>query len=250
MRVMAPASVMAMPLTDDPIKTVESTDVLSTFEYKVELEKSECNYRKFELVPVELHATAELSGSVLTAAGQPVATGYVYLIDATDSQHSTPIKIEEDGSFKFKEVAVGEYFLALNPENEAPDKDDPPYPRAFYLNAADVSRATKIVVSEGARLENLILRVGPAWKGRTVSGKVVWEGGGPVRNTHLSLYDGDRYIRLVDVDSDGKFKFTVYGEFDYGIRAQAWGARPGQSDRIAIADKSTNLTLVLKREKP
>ena len=163
-----------------------------------------------------------------------------------DSNRFESTKIEANGSFKFEGVAVGEYFLVLNPDNEAPDANDPPYARTFYPNGTNAGGATKIVVTEGARLENLTLRVGPPWRARTVSGRVVWQDGGAVPKASLSLYDGDRYIRHVDVDKNGRFKFKVYGDFKYALEAKEWGERSGKSDRILITDKSTNLTLVLK----
>ena len=64
---------------ESSVVMVESTDVLTTIEYKVELGKSHCDYREFDLFPVDLHATAEVSGAVLTASGQPVEKGSVYL---------------------------------------------------------------------------------------------------------------------------------------------------------------------------
>ena len=230
---------------EELLSRFEVTDTLSTFEYKVELEKNQCDYRQFELFLVDLHATAEISGSVLTASGRPVNKGHVHLFQGKDSSFT---KIEADGTFKFEGVAVGEYLLVLNPGNEAPDEDDPPYPRTFYPNASDKDRATKIVVTEGAKLENLTLRVGPAWKARTVSGRVKWADGGPVSDAHISLYDGDRYVRRHTVDDKGRFSFQVYGDFKYTISAEVWDEHPGKSDRVAITGKSTNLTLVLKPE--
>ena len=229
---------------DVPISDYKVTDALTTFEYKVEVRKNECDYRQFDLFRVDLHATAEISGHVLTASGQPVNKGFVHLFKDGEDYRLT--EIEVNGTFKFEAVAVGEYFLILNPRNEAPDANDPPYPRTFYPNAPDESGATKIVVTKGANLENLTLRVGPAWKARTVSGRVTWSDGSPVRNAHVSLYDGDRYVRMSELDDKGRFSFQVYGEFNYAIKAQAWRERRGESERIAITNKTTNLKLVLK----
>jgi hypothetical protein len=240
-----PASVSVMPIRDDPMK-VETTDTQTTIEYKIELEKSECDYRQFDLFHVDLHATAEISGSVLTAAGAAINKGYVHLINVSDTEGSISTKIGPDGSFKFEGIAAGEYFLALNPRNEAPDNDDPPFARVYYPSASDVANATKIVVTEGAKLENLILRVGPAWKAKMVSGKLVWKDGGVAANAHLSLYSGDRYVRSVDADKNGYFNFKVYGDFKYVIQAQVWGKRSGESSRVAITEKSTNLTIVIE----
>lgn len=212
-----------------------------------ELRKSECDYREINVFPIDLHATGEISGSVLTASGRPVDRGRVYLLKGEgDSSRFNSTKIEANGSFKFEGVAAGEYFLVLNPDNRAPDEDDPPYARAFYPNATDAAGATKIVVTEGAKLEHLTLRVGPPWKARTVSGRVVWQDGSAVTKADVSLYERDRNIQLVEVDKNGRFKFQVYGDFNYAIEALVWGERPGKSERVSITDKSTNLTLVLK----
>ena len=138
--------------------------------------------------------------------------------------------------------------LVLNPRDEAPGENDPPYARAFYPNAADASGATKIVVTEGAKLENLTLRVGPQLRARAVSGKVIWKDRGPVADADVLLYDGDRYVRRINADKKGWFSFTIYGDFKYAIAASLWGEPNGKSDRVPITEKSTNLTLVLKPE--
>jgi hypothetical protein len=195
-----------------------------------------------------LHATAEISGHVLTASGRPVSPGYVNLVSASNPDDRTFKEIDNNGSFKFEGVAVGEYYLVLNPRNEAPDENDAPYPRTYYPNAQDAAAATKIVITEGAKLENLTLHVGPQWKERIVTGKVLWQDGRIPSNAHVSLYDGDRYIRLIKLDEKGRFSFKVYGDFKYAIIAEAWGQDHGKSERTSIAnEKSTGLKLVLKR---
>ncbi|HEU4769111.1 MAG TPA: carboxypeptidase-like regulatory domain-containing protein [Pyrinomonadaceae bacterium] len=245
-KVLVPSSVAVMSTRDDLLDKMETTDALTTIEYKVELGKSQCDYRQFDTFPVDLHATAEVSGFVLTASGRPVDQGYVYLQRTSDGDRSDFTKIEGDGSFKFEGVPVGEFHLVLNPRNEAPGEDDPPYARVFYPNATDVSGATKIVVTEGAKLENLTLRVGRAFKARTVSGKVVWEKGGPGAGASLSIYNGDQYVRSATADKKGLFSFKLYGDFKYSVHAHVFGVPYGKSDPVAITDKSTNLTLVVK----
>lgn len=103
------------------------------------------------------------------------------------------------------------------------------------------------MVTEGAKLGNLTLRVGRPWKERAVSGKVIWQDGQVPENAHVSLYDGDRYIRLVKLDEKGGFDFKVYGDFKYVIGAEVWGQTRGRSQRMPITkEKSTGLKLVLK----
>jgi hypothetical protein len=226
---------------------LKATDSLTTFEYEVKVERNQCQYRQIDTVKVDLHATAEVSGNVLTAKGGAVNPGYVYLVNAANSDRSSYEMLDANGSFKFEGVPVGEYYLVLNPRNEAPDDHDAPYPRTYYPNVPEVSAATKIVVTEGAKLENLTLRVGPPWREQVVSGKVVWEDGRVPENSHVSLYDGDRYIRMIELDEKGGFESKVYGDFQYAVIAEVWGQLRGKSERISITNsKSTGLTLVLK----
>lgn len=245
-RVLIPSSVSVAETIDNRFDKIETTDTLTTVEYKVELGKNQCDYRRLDLFPVDLHATAAISGNVLTSSGRPVDKGYVYLQSGADPDWSTYTKIEADGSFKFEEVAVGEYLLVLNPGNRAPGEDDPPFARTYYPNAANSNGATKIVVTEGGKLENLTLRVGPPLKARVVSGRIVWKDGGMATDAHLSLYDDDRYVRMIKADKKGVFSFKVYGDFKYIIKAAMFGEPFGESDRVPVTDKSTNLTLVLK----
>jgi hypothetical protein len=227
---------------------ITTTDALTTLEFEVQIAKNQCRYWQIDTVKIDLHATAEVSGNVLTASGRPVSPGWVWLVNTADPDDSDSQRLEDDGSFKFEGVAVGEYYLVLNPRNEAPDENDAPYPRTYYPNGHEASAATKIVVTEGAKLENLVLRVGPRWKERVVTGRVVWEDGRSPTNADIKLYDGDRYIQQIEFDEKGRFNFKVYGDFKYAIHAEVLGHEQGKSERVSIANqKSTGLKLVLKR---
>jgi hypothetical protein len=247
-RAFIPFAAAVMAYREDEQGKIETTDALTTFEYEVQIAKNQCHYRQLDAFKIDLHATAEVSGNVLNASGRPVSPGYVYLVNASNPDDSEFKKLEDNGSFKFEGVAVGEYYLVLNPRNQAPDENDAPYPRTYYPNMAEATAATKIVVTEGAKLENLTLRLGPRWKERVVTGKVVWQDGRSPQDAHISLYDGDRYIRLIKLDEKGRFNFKVYGDFKYAIDAEVWGQDRGKSERVSITnEKSTGLKLVLKR---
>src|ERR1043165_1508161 len=166
-----------MAYSEDEQGKITTTDALTTFEYEAQVAKNQCYYRETSAYQVDLHATAEVSGNVQTTSGRSLSIGYVYLVNASNPDESDFKKIEENGSFKFDGVAVGEYYLVLNPRNEAPGENDAPYPRTYYPNVREAGVATKIVVTEGAKLENLTLHVGPQWKERVVTGKVLWQDG-------------------------------------------------------------------------
>lgn len=247
-RAFIPFAALFMAQREDEQPKIDATDALTTFEYKVDIAKNQCNYRQIDAYKIDLHATAAVSGNVLTASGQPVSPGYVSLVNASDPDRGMSQKLENNGAFKFENIAVGEYYLILNPHNNAPDENDAPYPRTYFPNGAEAGGATKLVVTEGAKLENLTLRVGPSWKERIIAGKVVWQNGSQARDAHISLYDGKRYIRLIKLDEKGRFNFKVYGDFKYAIVAETWGKHQGRSERVSVTnEKSTDLKLVLKR---
>src|SRR5687768_16476977 len=139
---------------------LKPSDTLTTFEYEVQIAKNECHFRQIDAFKIDLHATAEISGNVLTTSGRPVSPGFVYLINVADTDDSRSELLEAGGSFKFKGVAVGEYYLVLNPRNQAPGDGHAPYPRTYYPNVPEAGAATKIVITEGAKLEHLTLHVG------------------------------------------------------------------------------------------
>jgi hypothetical protein len=169
--------------------------------------------------------------------------------DASDRNYT---KIEENGSFKFEGVAVGRYFLVINPNDSPPDENDAPYPRTFYPSASDSSQATPISVTEGAKLEKIDVRVRAPLRERVITGKVVWADGRPAQNAYVSLYDGaaDRYIRMIKTDEKGNFSMKVYGDFKYEIKAEMVVGTRGQGEKIKIpfTGKLKPFRLVIKPE--
>jgi len=114
--------------------------------------------------------------------------------------------LKNDGSFKFERVAPGEYHLVLNARHEVPEAYDAPYARTYYPATTDKRQAKKIQVFEGALIENLVMRVGPRMTERSVAGTVVWKSGRRLENAHVSVYSGNKYVRWVSIDEDGRFK--------------------------------------------
>ena len=230
------------------VKTVP-TDEQTVIEYPVELPTGRCTYSELNVYKVDLHATAEISGKVIDEAGQPVTRGYVHLADAVPQGgseawgESTPIG--GDGSFKFEGVAVGSFLLVINPHDEAPDGSHAPHPRTFYPGVADREQATPLVITEGLKVEGVTFRVRGPLRKRTVSGRVLWPDGKPVE-ANVSLYDGDKYVRMVKSGADGRFTMDVYGDFDYRLEAEAFGTKAGESERVKVPAQPEPAPIVLK----
>jgi hypothetical protein len=245
-----PSSVPLPSTQTDQGEKLESTGNLTTIEYKVQLRKFQCDYRQFDLFPDDdVQGTAKISGAVLDASGHPVRKGSVYLTTDIDYGEFKSAQLDTNGLFHFEKILGGEYFLVFNPDNNAPGPNDAPYPRTFYPHAPDSGGAARIIITQGAILDNLILRLGPALRARVVSGRVVWGDGTPATKVYLSLDEGERFVRSIDVDKNGRFSVKVYGDFKYVLEARGSSAgRYGKSERVSITDKSTNLKLVLKPE--
>lgn len=234
----------------------DATDDRTFIEYAVEIPAGRCAYNQVDVYKVDLHATAEVAGKVLDDADLPVTRGYVKLYRAEPKDGSNPeeasVSIGGDGSFKFEGVAVGNYYLVVNPRDEAPGESDAPHPRTFYPGVAELSKATPVVVTEGLKLEGLVFRVRPALKERVVTGVVVWPDGKPAAAALVTLYDAakGRYIRMVKADAGGRFEVSVYGDFKYEVSADVYGRRVGKSEKVKVSDSDDRplLKVVLKPE--
>jgi hypothetical protein len=230
----------------------QPTDEQTIIQYTLNIAERHCNYTELDVYKIDLHATAEIGGKVLDASGQPLTPGYIHLMNAEDASDRRSIKIEENGRFKFEGVAAGRYFLVINPDNGPPGEDAAPYPRTFYSGVSSLSQATPISVSEGAKLENIIFRVGSPLKARVLTGRVVWADGAVVQKAFVSLYNGQNgsYIRMFKTDAKGNFNTKLYGDFKYEVAAEMVGPRNGRGERVKVPStaKLKPLKLVIKPE--
>ena len=247
-RVTVPYAVQLMDNSNDDVTVnLTQTESLSTFEYDVTLEKSQCSYLELDVYGTDPRATATVAGSVRTTTGQAVDENAVSLINAVDTGPDYVELLKKDGSFRFQGVAPGEYHLVLNARNGY----DGPYRRTYYPATEDKREAKKVQVTEGATIEDLEMRVGSRLSERRVAGTVVWKSGRPTEGAHIALYSGDEYVRYVSIDEDGRFNFILYGDFDYSIEARDYiDEIEGRSQRIKIPQRNSSaLKLVIQRIK-
>jgi hypothetical protein len=245
-RVTVPYAVQLMDNSNEAVKVKSTqTESLSTFEYDVTLEKSECSYSELDVYGADPRETATVSGKVVTATGEAVDKSAVSLINLLDTGPDYVEILKQDGSFTFERVAPGEYHLVLNARNGF----DTPYARTYYPATEDERAAKTTQVTEGAMIEHLELRVGPRLSQRTVAGRVVWKSGRAPADAHLAVYSGDEYVRYVSIDEDGRFNFILYGDYDYSIEALDHSDEiEGRSQRIKIPRSgATGLKVVIQR---
>ena len=250
-RVLAPYLALLTSYSDEVIIRRTSTDSLSTFEYEVTLEKSECSYLVVDVSGDDPRPGATVTGSLLDATGQGVGTGVIDLINVVDTGPDYFSSLKRNGSFKFEKVAPGEYYIILNSTHEVPEEYDAPYARTYYPATLDKREAKKIQVTEGAKIENLEMRVGERMPERTVEGKAVWKNGRPPEDAYIRVYSGDKYVRRAEMERDGTFKFHLYGDFDYSIEAHDdIDEIEGRSQRVKIPQgDSAGHKLIIQRIK-
>ena len=251
-RILVPYLARRMSYSDSFGIRGTQTESLSTFEYDVTLEKSECSYLELEVDGTDPHATATVTGNVLTAAGQAVDKGMVELINGSGNGRDYSSSLKRDGLFRFEKVAAGEYYIVLNAAHDVPEEYDAPYARTYYPAALNKREAKKIQVTEGATIEKLEMRVGERMSERMVEGKAVWKNGRPLEDAYIRVYSGDKYVRRAEIRrEDGTFKFILYGDFPYSIEARDYiDEIEGRSQRVRIPQgNSAGLKLVIQHVK-
>ncbi|HYX29380.1 MAG TPA: hypothetical protein VE863_12520 [Pyrinomonadaceae bacterium] len=233
---------------------VKSTDEQSAFNYQVDLTDGRCQYRQLDLFRVNLHATAQASGQVLQKSGQPLASGYLYLVNAEDNRDRYLGEIDKSGDFKIGQLPPGRYFLVMNPDDDAPDGNNVPYARRYYPGVSRVKEATPITLTEGAKLEHLDLRLPAPLKERLLTGTVKWTDGRPAADAYvwIRLAETRKSVRMVRTDETGKFSVPIYGDFKYEIEAEseAESDRHGRGEKVRVSDgdRLRRFKLVIKSE--
>ena len=96
-----------------------------------------------------------------------------------------------------------------------------------------------------SRRSDILSGRGPLTK-RVVTGRVLRPDGKPAPEAFVSLYNGDKYVRMVKADERGRFELDIYGDFDYRVSADGAGAQTERSERVKIPKTANPAPVVLK----
>jgi ankyrin repeat protein/beta-lactamase regulating signal transducer with metallopeptidase domain len=113
-----------------------------------------------------------ISGKVVSAeTGEPVENAQVslYYLGTSDCMY---IKVASDGTFNFKDIPSGTYTLLTLPVKG--------FQRDYYN--PEKNNNQEFTINADEKRSGIILRIEPAY---SISGKVLNEGGQPVKNSHL-----------------------------------------------------------------
>jgi len=138
--------------------------------------ESGCAHYGINLIP-----NNEISGTVLGMDGEPEVGVNVSLLEAgPDYEERQRSKTDKQGRFRFKELDLGSYYVAVSPYGIS---GRTPYDPVFYPQAAELTSATPLHVDAGTRLVATDLTVGGRKSTRTVSVSIVMPDGELIEKT-------------------------------------------------------------------
>lgn len=237
------------------IEVFEPTEMKSVFAYEAVVSQGQCQYSEIESYPIDLKATAEISGKFVATDGEQFPMFYPQLcsVKATEKETLSSCrgfsKFKSDGTFSFSGLREGKFVVVVNPRG-FPEVSEP-YLRHYYPGVKNFNEAQIINLEQGQTLNNLTFNLLPMLLTREIKGQVFWDSKTPVtfssnasysEKLHISLHNPQDAIRplydyyykhwgeekseyekveTVEVKPDGTFSLTAFDGFKYIIRASA-----------------------------
>jgi hypothetical protein len=194
-----------------------------------------------ERADFQVHYNGRISGAVLDSSGTPVVGGNVVLTvaelldDPVGLRRDVSVASDDQGVFEFTQIPPGRYALGLNLSPDlsgmAPARGRKGrwvWPRVFHPGSFEVARATVIELGEGEKRMLSPLRLPPGLIARTVSGRIRWQDGSPVKDAWIVLHDAQTGGRFTGVVHTRDGSFSIAGFADQRVLVRG-GARDGET---------------------
>ena len=209
-------------------------------------------------IDVRLEPAGSLSGRILSDAGEGLPGVEVELLRRMYLPRSTqPVAIafaqtEERGTFRFRNVAPGEYYVRAyaSPSTEPTRKDGTlSYVTTFFTGATDVTFAQPVILSGGQELDGVDFALMTS-KTRRVSGRLVDPAGASLSTALVHLIPhstGRQEVRKMIPRADGSFRFDDVPAAGYLLTIADSSDRRswvGASRELTVLDDVTDLLLV------
>jgi hypothetical protein len=158
----------------------------------------------------------EVRGKLVDAAGSPLGGVMLHLVPALGKARqyfSNAAISEKDGSFRFHEIPAGKYVIVGNPGNEI--TAEYPYPRFYSSGTDDRQTAVEITIGAGEFLEGFTVKAPPPAETVTISGRLLFEDGTPVRSETVKFFAGAAEVEKAPgnvtayTDKDGNFRLKI-----------------------------------------
>ncbi|MBK7935002.1 MAG: carboxypeptidase regulatory-like domain-containing protein [Acidobacteria bacterium] len=132
-----------------------------------------------------------IQGTLIKSDGKPLAYTEIELVPVGSGVVINDTRLfgitDQRGRFNFVDVPDGNYTLSIN------FGDKPtllsPYPTYFLPGTAKRSEAQVLEVNSSTKIAGLIFRLLPPLVRKTITGKVTWPDGSPVRGAWIGVVD-------------------------------------------------------------
>jgi len=153
-----------------------------------------------------------LQGTLLKSDGKPLAYTEIELVPVDSNVVINDTRLfgitDQRGKFIYLDVPDGKYTLSIN------FGDKPtllsPYPTCFLPGTAIRREAQIIEVNSSTRIAGLHFTLPPPLVRKTISGKVTWPDGSPVRGAYIGVvdveFDVGKSFGNAKSDTNGMFK--------------------------------------------
>lgn len=226
------------------------TEQETIFEYEIDAEENECNYYQIETFPIDLKATAIISGKFIPRDWKFFSKFYPELCRLKETEEETLkscysiYSLKMDGSFEIKGLREGKYTLVINDGN-FPDGSNP-FWRHYYPGVKNFKEAQPIFLEQGQTISDVKFTLPEFLPLREIKGQVFWKDGKPVtinpetdNNLFVWLYSFEKpdkmiflhsflidweskeqkSIEMTSVKPDGTFTITAFDGFTYWLEA-------------------------------
>lgn len=191
---------------------------------EVEFAENDCPDR----LNIYTRVDGRIKGRLFDEQGKPVGKDFrVSLVTESTAKEevgdmdAVPAYTDENGYYEFYGIPQGRYYLGLNLDFK-PNKDYP-YPRTYFPNENDISKASIIVLSKAEKLSGMDLYLPQKVVEIELKGKVIDANGKPIKGAIVERY-GLYYGKLKDTDSyrlrsikqptfEGRVETDANGEF-------------------------------------
>ncbi len=228
------------------------TENETVFEYEIDAIENSCNYNQIELRPIDLKATAQISGKYVPKDWKVFSKFYPSLCGLKETEEETlkncytDYGLQMDGSFQITGLREGKYTLVINDDN-FPD-GSAPFWRYYYPGVKDFKEAQPINLEQGQKLSDITFNLPEFLPLREVKGQVFWKDGKPVtfvdgsdNELDIDLYSFEKpnkmifmdsflvdwnkeregkSIEMVEVNADGSFLIRAFDGFTYWLQAE------------------------------
>lgn len=225
--------VLAQTILDDPLPPLE-------------IDASSCVHTDIEALP-----TARIRGQLI-GDGRPRWGAAVELFSVdryTPRQRGWWEFVDEKKKyFEFNHVAPGEYILVFNDQDRL--DTDVPFPRTFFRNAPDLTRAEHITVAPGAQLLNEDIELTGGAPTRRLRIHVTFEGGGEPANSYLSVHASKGEQAFPSAIENNLYELNVLFDSKYTINAATLFCDPetaSETLELDGASAAAELTITVPR---